>query len=49
LSSSWKIAGSGADGEIADLIDDQQRRTAEEADAFAQTAFAVRPFFQSAP
>ena len=35
-----QIAGAGPDGEIADLIDDQQRRAAEEADAFAQAAFA---------
>ena len=36
-----QVAGTGADGEIADLVDDQQRRAAEEADALAQAAFAV--------
>jgi hypothetical protein len=36
-----QIAGAGADGEIADLIDDQQRGTAQEPDAFAQAPFAV--------
>ena len=30
-----QIAGAGADGEIADLIDNQQRGATEEADAFA--------------
>ena len=39
-----QVAGAGADGEIADLIDDQQRRTAEEADALAQAPFACRPW-----
>src|SRR5205807_600888 len=31
----------GADGEIDDLIDDQQRRTAEVSDALAQATFSV--------
>ena len=35
-----QVAGAGADGEIADLIDDQQRGAAEEADALAQASFA---------
>src|SRR4051812_40500786 len=33
-----QIAGTRPDGEIADLINDEQRGTAEEADAFAQTS-----------
>src|SRR5262249_9842146 len=36
-----QIAGASADGEIADLINDEQRGAAKEADAFAQTSFAV--------
>ena len=35
-----QVACTGADGEIADLIDDQQRGAAEEADALAQAPFA---------
>src|ERR1700760_2474955 len=35
-----QIAGTSPDGEIADLINDEQRGAAEEADAFAQTSFA---------
>jgi hypothetical protein len=36
-----QIAGTSPDGEIADLINDEQRRAAEEADTFAQTSFTV--------
>ena len=35
-----QVAGAGADGEIADLIDDQQRGAAQEANALAQSPFA---------
>ena len=30
-----QIAGAGADGEVADLVNDQQRSAAEKADALA--------------
>ena len=35
-----QVAGAGADGEIADLIDDQQLRWAEVSDALAQATFS---------
>jgi len=35
-----QVAGTGADREIADLVDDQQRGAAEKADALAQAALA---------
>jgi hypothetical protein len=35
-----QVACTGADGEIADLIDDQQRGAAQEANALAQSPFA---------
>jgi hypothetical protein len=38
-----QIAAAVDDGQIADLIDDQQRGAAEEPDALLQTAFALRP------
>ena len=36
-----QVASASADGEIADLIDDQQRAAAEEPDALAQATFSI--------
>ena len=36
-----QIAGTGADAEVPDLINDQQRRAAEKADPLAQAALAL--------
>jgi len=36
-----QIAAAGDDGQVADLVDDQQLRPAQEAQAFAQGAFAL--------
>jgi hypothetical protein len=35
-----QIAGTGTDAQVADLVDNQQRRAAEKADPFAQAALA---------
>src|ERR1700739_892908 len=36
-----QIASTGADAQVADLVDNQQRRAAEKADPLAQAAFAL--------
>lgn len=36
-----EIAAAGHDGEIADLVDDEQRRAAEEEQAFAKASFSL--------
>ena len=36
-----QIAGTGADTQVTDLVDDQQRRAAEKADPLTQAAFAL--------
>ena len=36
-----QVAGAGPDAQIPDLVDDQERRTAKIADAFAQATFPV--------
>src|SRR4029453_17423410 len=37
-----QIAAAGDDGQVADLVDDQQLRPAQEAQAFAQGALPIR-------
>ena len=38
-----QVAAAGDDRQVADLVDDEQRRPAEEADALVQPAFALGP------